>query len=171
MTYAAALLTALVLTWAAVAKLSRPVGTEASFAGLGLPAPGLLARGVPLAELVVAASLVVSPRDGAVAALLLLASFTVILVAALRRGTSVGCACFGSARARPVSPLDVARNVGLAALAALALGSAGPVAPPLEGVIAVSTAFVIGCVALAMADLRRQVGQVWANRLAGEARS
>jgi uncharacterized membrane protein YphA (DoxX/SURF4 family) len=166
--YPAALLSAGVLLWAGVAKLSRPLGTAASFAGLGLPAPRVLSRAVPFAELATAAALVVAPRVGAVAALALLASFTVVLVVALRGGVEVGCACFGSARARPVSVHDVARNVGLAALAVVAIGAEEPTVPGIDGVIAVTSAFVLGTVALALADLRRRVGAVWSNRLPGE---
>lgn len=168
MSYTAALLSAAVLGWAGIAKWSRPLGTAASFAGLGLPAPRVSARAVPLAELAAAAGLVVAPRVGAAVALVLLASFTAVLVVALRRGTAVGCACFGTARSRPVSVVDIFRNVGLAGLAVPALGTTAPAVPELEGVIAVTTAFAVGWVALAVADLRREVGAVWSNRLAGE---
>jgi uncharacterized membrane protein YphA (DoxX/SURF4 family) len=169
--YAAACVIAGVLAWAGVAKWQRPRGTAASFAGLGLPAPQVLARVVPLAELSVAAALVVAPRVGAVAALLLLAAFTVVLAAAVQRGAGVGCACFGStaAASRPVSGVELVRNGGLMVLAAAALGATEPVVPALEDVILVSTAVVGGVVALAVLDLRRHVGRVWDNRLAGEA--
>ena len=56
-------------------------------------------------------------------------------------------------------------------LAATALGATRPTVPDLEGAIVVTTAFVIGLVALALANLRRDVGAVWSNRLAGEPRS
>lgn len=168
MSYTAALLSAAVLAWAGIAKWSRPLGTAASFAGLGLPAPRMLARAVPLVEMTAAAGLVVAPRAGAVVALVLLASFTVVLVITLRRGTSVGCACFGTARTRPVSVVDIVRNMGLAGLAGLALGATDPTVPDLEGVIAVTTGFAVGAVALAVADLRWEVGAVWSNRPAGE---
>lgn len=170
MSYAAALLVAGVLAWAGVSKLSRPLGTAASFAGLGLPAPGLLARVVPLVEVAAAAALVVVPRLGAAAALALLLAFTVVLAAAVARGAEVGCACFGSARARPVSIVELARNGGLMALAGLALGADGPEVPSLAGVIVVTTAFAVGLIALSLADLRREVGSVWSNRLPGEVR-
>lgn len=169
--YAAACVVAGVLAWAGVAKWQRPRGTAASFAGLGLPAPQVLSRAVPVAELSVAAALVVAPRVGAGAALVLLAAFTLVLAAAVRRGAGVGCACFGStaAAARPVSGVELVRNAGLLVLTAAALGASEPVVPALEDVILVSTAVVVGVVALAALDLRRQVGRVWDNRLAGEA--
>lgn len=168
--YVAACVTAGVLAWAGVAKWQRPKGTAASFAGLGLPAPKVLARAVPVAELCVAAALVVAPRVGAVAALVLLAAFTAVLAGAVRRGVGVGCACFGStaAAARPVSGVELVRNGGLLVLAATALAAREPMAPALEDVILVSTAVVVGVVGLAALDLRRSIGRVWDNRLAGE---
>ena len=170
MSYTAALVVAGVLFWAGIAKRARPRSTAASFAALGLPAPGALARAVPLVELGVAAVLVVQPRFGAVAALVLLGSFTVVLGVAVRRGVGVGCACFGSARARPVSTVEVVRNVGLMGFATVAVAADGPAAPDVEAVVAVTTAFLVGLLALALVDLRREVGAVWANRLAGEVR-
>lgn len=166
--YAAALVTAGVLGWAGIAKWQRPRGTAASFAGLGLPVPAVLARAVPMAEFVVAALLVVVPRVGAVCALGLLAGFTVVLVGAVRRGTEVGCACFGAAATRPVSGVDVVRNAGLLGFAGVALWASSPVAPALEDVIVVSTALALGLVVLHVLDLRRALGRVWDNRLAGE---
>ena len=167
--YAAALVTAVVLGWAGMAKWQRPLGTAASFAGLGLPEPELLARAVPLAEFAVAALLLVVPPVGAVAALVLLLAFTAVLVGAVRRGDEVGCACFGAARARPVSTVDLIRNAGLLGFAGAALAADSPVVPALEDVIVVSTAFVFGLVVLHLLDLRRAIGRVWDNRLAGEA--
>ena len=166
--YVAACVTAGVLAWAGVAKWQRPRGTAASFAGLGLPAPEVLARAVPVAELSVAAGLVVVPRAGAVAALVLLAAFTAVLARAVAGGVGVGCACFGAAATRPVSSVELVRNAGLMALAAAALGASAPVRPAVEDVILVSTAVVVGVVGLAALDLRRTIGRVWDNRLAGE---
>lgn len=169
--YAAALVTAGILGWAGMAKWQRPRGTAASFAGLGLPAPETLARAVPLTEVVVAALLVVVPRAGAVAALVLLAAFTVVLFGAVRRGAEVGCACFGAAKPRPVSGTDLIRNAGLLGFAGVAAAADGPTLPALADVIAVSTAFVFGVVVLHLLDLRRAIGRVWDNRLAGEPHS
>jgi uncharacterized membrane protein YphA (DoxX/SURF4 family) len=169
--YAAALVTAGILGWAGIAKWQRPRGTAASFAGLGLPAPDALARLVPLAELVVAALLVVIPRAGAAAAFGLLAAFTVVLFGAVRRRAEVGCACFGAARARPVSSTDLVRNAGLLGFAGVAAVADGPTWPRLADVIVVSTAFVLGFVVLHLLDLRRTIGRVWDNRLAGEPQS
>ncbi|HVF73698.1 MAG TPA: MauE/DoxX family redox-associated membrane protein [Acidimicrobiales bacterium] len=166
--YAAALVTAGVLGWAGIAKWQRPRGTAASFAGLGLPAPETLARAVPLAELVVAALLVVVPRAGAIGAFVLLSAFSVVLFGAVRRGTEVGCACFGAAKARPVSSVDLVRNAGLLGFAGVAALADGPTMPALADVIAVSTAFVGGLVVLHLLDLRRAIGRVWDTRLAGE---
>lgn len=142
--YAAALAMAAVLGWAGMAKWQRPRATAESFAGLGVPAPALWARVVPFAEVVVAAVLVVVPRAGAVCALGLLFAFTVALVVALRRGAEVGCACFGAAKVRPVSTVELVRNAGLSILAATAWTVPSPVRPTVEAVAVVGAAFGFG---------------------------
>lgn len=167
--YCSALAIAGVLAWAGVAKWSRPRGTAASFAALGLPGASTLARAVPVSELCVAAALVVAPRVGAVAAVALLVAFTAVLVRAVRRGSGAGCACFGSSSARPVSAVELVRNAGLLGLAAAAWWAPRPVVPALEDVVLVSTAVALGAVAVAALDLRHRIGRVWDNRLAGEA--
>ena len=169
--YCAAVAVACVLAWAGVAKWSRPRGTAASFEALGLPGASVLARAVPVSELCVAAALVVAPRLGAVAAVALLAAFTAVLVRAVRRGSGVGCACFGSSSARPVSAVELVRNAGLLGLAAAAWWAPRPVVPALEDVVLVSTAVALGAVAVGVLDLRRRIGRVWDNRLAGEVRA
>ena len=96
---ATALYLAAVFAWAAVSKLRSPADTAAAFAGIGLAQPAALARLVPAAELIIAAALLLRPRPGAVGAIAALASFTAMLVGAMRRagGTTVRCGCFGSA--------------------------------------------------------------------------
>jgi hypothetical protein len=162
--YTAALVLAGVLVWAAVAKLTRPRTTAASFAALGVPG----ARVVPVMELVVAAALAVWPPVGAPAAAALLAAFGVVLVRAMRRG--VGCACFGGAASQPAGVRELVRNAGLLALAAVA-AFGRPGVPTLADVVLVTTAVAVGAVGLAAAGVRREVGRLWDNRLAGEAPS
>ena len=169
--YCAAVAVACVLAWAGVAKWSRPRGTAASFEALGLPASSVLARAVPLSELCVAAALLVAPRVGAVAAVALLAAFTAVLVRALMSGSGVGCACFGSSSARPVSAVELVRNAGLLGLAGAAWWAPRAVVPAIEEVVLVSTAVALGAVAVGVLDLRRRIGRVWDNRLAGEVRA
>jgi hypothetical protein len=164
MSYAAALVLAGVLLWAAAAKLSRPRTTAAAFAGLGVPG----ARVVPWVEVVVAVALVVRPSAGAPAAGGLLAAFTVVLVRAVRRGVEVGCACFGGTASLPVSSREVARNAGLLVLAGAAVGARASM-PALAEVILVTTAAALGAVGLVALSVRREIGRLWDNRLAGEA--
>ena len=110
---------ALVLAVAAVAKLARRDATGAEMAQLGLAVPQLLARLVPLAELVSAVLLVVLPPWGGMLSFALLAGFTAVLVQVLRSGQAVSCNCFGGLSSRPVSRWSLVRNTVLLALAAV----------------------------------------------------
>jgi len=158
--YATALVLAALFAWAGAAKLADRRRTATTFAAFGLPAPRLLSTVVPLAELALAAALVVVPRLGALAALVLLVAFTIILLRALARGVQVGCACFGSARAEPVSSVEVLRNVFMAAAAGIVLLAGDPSAPGLDAVILVSTGVAVAALLLALADLHRRTGHV-----------
>ncbi len=116
----AAVALAAILVVAAVAKLRRPDRTARDFAELGLVAPDLLARLVPIAEVGCAAALVLAPAWGGVVSFALLAGFTAVLAQVVRSGRVVSCSCFGGASSRPVSARTLARNAGLLALAAIA---------------------------------------------------
>ncbi len=142
---AAAILLAALFTVAAVAKTSQYRGTVDSFRSLGLVAPETLGWLVPAVELLTAVLLIVLPIAGAGSSVLLLVAFSVVLVRALRSGLAVECACFGAIAGRQVSPLDVARNVGLIAVAHLALFAPSPVVvePVALGFVAV-VMFVAG---------------------------
>lgn len=146
--YACALLLAAVLVRAGAAKLARPAATAASFAALGLPAGPALARAVPFAELLTAAGLLAAPRIGAVVALVLLAAFSALLAGAVRAGTTAPCNCFGSARADPVSRVDLVRNGLLAVLAVASLAATRPVVPRPLAVVVAAGGFALGAVAL-----------------------
>ncbi len=111
---------ALVFAVAGFGKAARRSAVHDGFAGLGLPAAGLLAVAVPIFELCLAVALVLVPRVGGVAALATLTAFSAVLVRALRRGDT-GCACFGSVRAARVHWWDLARNATLGLLALLAI--------------------------------------------------
>src|SRR6202011_1553227 len=102
----------------------------------------------------VAGVLLVRPDVGGALALAALAAFTLVVVRGVLRGVTAGCGCFGSRRVEPVTPLDVARNGLLAALAAIATGTAHLVRPGAGSIAAVSAAVVGGSVALGVARTR-----------------
>lgn len=155
-----------VLGWTGVAKLRRPGRTAAAFAALGLPGAAALAVAVPVAEVVTAVALVTFPPLGGAAALVLLGLFTAFLTSRLRDGGTVDCACFGSARAEPLTAAALLRN-GLLMAAAGVAGLAGVRGvPPPEAIVAAGTAAVIGALAVALLDLRLRTGRLWDNALA-----
>jgi hypothetical protein len=108
----AALVLAAVFAWSGIAKLvRRPDLTQ-----LGLPAQTWWV--LSFVEIDLAVALVISPVVGGIGALGLLAGFTAFLVA--RRNSGVGCGCFGSAKAEPISSQDLMRNAALLVLAGIA---------------------------------------------------
>ncbi len=136
--YAAAVALAAIFAIAAIAKLRDLPGTEADFTALGVPRPSFFARFVPIAELSIVILLLIVPPAGAIAALATLAFFTTFLVGRLRAGVRVPCACFGAARSRPISIIDIARNLGLMVLAAVSLATDRPAAvSPLDAAVVV----------------------------------
>jgi thiol-disulfide isomerase/thioredoxin len=112
---------AVVFLAAGVAKLADRSGTRRSLLDFGCPfwlaAP--LSIGVPIAELMVAATLppVASARAGAAAAFLLLVAFSITIGTAIARGRRVECRCFGQLTSGIVSWRTLARNIVLAAIA------------------------------------------------------
>lgn len=85
----------------------------------GLGVDGRVAAVLPWIELVLGATTVVGVVEpwpiGACA--VLLAAFTVVIAARLRRGEHPPCACFGAWSARPIGGGHLARNATLLALA------------------------------------------------------
>jgi hypothetical protein len=109
-----------VLVAAGAAKLAAPdrfLRTLTSLPWLSLPAARALTRLVPLAELGVAALLVVLPLAGAIAALALLVVFTGVFAGELAAGSRFSCGCFGGTESRPAGPVTLLRNVLLLAAA------------------------------------------------------
>jgi putative oxidoreductase len=109
--------------FAGVAKLRDPTAFATEIANYRL-VPSLapyLATTLPTVELVVGVALVVGPllwrRAAAVAAMALLAMFTVAVVHVVRSGINVECGCFGGSSG-PVSGWTVARDLALLAAAA-----------------------------------------------------
>ncbi len=155
--YACAVVLAAVFVRAAVAKGVQPRETVAGFTALRVPRPEATARAVPAAELTLAVVLLAVPRAGGVAALALLAAFSVMLGGALRRGVSAGCNCFGAARVDPVSDVDLLRNGLLALLALAALLAPAPRLPG-PGAIAAAAGIVGAALALLRTARRRRRG-------------
>ena len=73
---------------------------------------------VPYVELIVGGLLIAGLQETPVriAAIILLSSFTVLLVARLAAGERPPCACFSFRSTRPISWSNVTRNTGLLAL-------------------------------------------------------
>ena len=108
---------ATVFAWAAAAKLADPSASRAAVAAAGVPrwAAEPASRLLPVVELAVAGGLVLF--EGAAMAMIaagLVVVLSVGLGAALMRGTSSGCGCFGN-RGPQLGWAGVARNAALAA--------------------------------------------------------
>jgi peroxiredoxin/uncharacterized membrane protein YphA (DoxX/SURF4 family) len=107
---------------AGIAKLADRRGTHEAVQGFGVPA-GLalpLALGLPVAELTIAIALLprATAAEGALAAAGLLLLFTTGIAVNLARGRSPDCHCFGQLHSAPAGWRTLARNGGLAGLAA-----------------------------------------------------
>ncbi len=113
-----------------VAKLLDREGTRRGVEGFGLPGSlvGPIAFALPLAEIAIAIALIpgASARAGAVAAIALLAAFTIGISINLAQGRRPDCHCFGQLHSAPVGPATLVRNVLLAAAAGVVLFGAGP---------------------------------------------
>jgi uncharacterized membrane protein YphA (DoxX/SURF4 family) len=105
-------------------KLRAPVAFATEIANYQLvPAVApYVAAVLPVLELVLGGALVIAPRawrrGAALAALGLLATFTVAVGSAYFRRINIDCGCFGTGGG-PITGLTLARNVGLMAVAAL----------------------------------------------------
>lgn len=154
--YAAAVVLAVVFAWAGTAKLADRHRTATTLAALGLPRASLLGTALPIVEIALGAGLLAVPATAAYAALALLAAFTTFLVRAVGTGVPVPCGCFGSASARPVSAVEIARNLLLGAAAVVATFATGPRVPGPGAVLVALAATAIGAAALAGAGSRRR---------------
>lgn len=154
--YVAAVVLAAVFVLAAAAKLARPHDASGAFRALGLPAPGALAWGVPVVELVLGAALLAAPRAGAAGALAVLGAFSAVLLRAVRAGVTAPCACFGTASSRPVSSADLVRNGLLGVLAACALLAPRPAVPNPRVAAAVAAAVAAGYGLLALRQRKEE---------------
>ena len=116
----AAVLVAIALLVAGIAKLARPALWRTQSGGMGVPAT--VAGVVPFVELGVGALLMVQLQRHAVAwaAVALFVAFTSLLGLRLAQGKRPPCACFGSLSSKPIGPGHVARNLVLIGVAVLA---------------------------------------------------
>lgn len=116
MSFVLALVVATVFIYAGVAKFATFENWTFQARALGAPDPFVVL--VPLAEIALAVLLVGGWWfDQAVAAsLILLVGFTILLLVRLRDPERLPCACFGATSQRPMSWLDVLRNVILIAV-------------------------------------------------------
>ena len=116
MSFVFALVVATVFIYAGVAKFATFENWTFQARALGAPDPFVVL--VPLAEIALAVLLVGGWWfDQAVAAsLILLVGFTILLLVRLRDPERLPCACFGATSQRPMSWLDVLRNVILIAV-------------------------------------------------------
>lgn len=123
---AARVVLAVVFATSAAGKLADLRGSRASLAGFGVPQRTATVLGtlLPFAELAVAIALIHRPSAqwGGVGALALLVAFIGGIARALRRGEAPPCNCFGAIHSAPASRTTLVRNVGLAAVAVVAVG-------------------------------------------------
>ena len=116
MSFVFALIIATVFVYAGVAKFATFENWTFQARALGAPDPFVVL--VPLAEIALAVLLVGGWwfEQTIAASLILLVSFTILLLVRLRDPERLPCSCFGATSQRPMSWLDVARNVILMAV-------------------------------------------------------
>ena len=107
---------AAVFVYAGVAKFATFNDWTFQARALGAPDPAVVL--VPVAEVTLGVMLVGGwwLTQTIIASILLLCAFTVLLLVRLRDEDRQPCSCFGTKSQRPISWLDVSRNLGLASL-------------------------------------------------------
>ncbi len=122
-------LLAAVFSAAGTGKLLDRDGSRSALADFGVPARlvGVAALALPLAELAIAAALVLAPSAlaGAIAASVLLLAFTIAIANALVHDRAPDCHCFGQIHSAPAGIGTLARN-GFLLLVALFVSLRGP---------------------------------------------
>ena len=121
MSFVFAVVVAAVFVYAGVAKFATFNNWTFQARALGAPDPFVVL--VPLAEIALAVLLVGGWWfvQTAIAGMLLLSAFTILLLVRLRDPERLPCSCFGATSQRPMSWLDVFRNVLLITLLAVAV--------------------------------------------------
>lgn len=164
----AALLLAIVFAWSAVAKFRSPDATRQLLDTLDVPFPRMAGRALPLIEVALAVGLLVFQRPAAVAAIVVLIVFSLVLASIIRRGVEIECGCFGSSSTEPVSVIDLVRNGGLVALGAVAVVGPSFVQPSVPSLIVASMGGLLVLIAMSLVGLHRSTGSVFGIELAGE---
>jgi hypothetical protein len=153
----------LVFASSGVSKLANMDGFRTALETFGLPparVTNLIARIIVLAELAVAAALLVGVAvEGAlIAVLVLLTVFTVALARSLVQGRRVVCRCFGELSTRPASWGAVLRNILLLASGVTALlGSQSAVSDTL--LLTTADVVVVGMLSLSALALAALLGE------------
>jgi peroxiredoxin/uncharacterized membrane protein YphA (DoxX/SURF4 family) len=154
---------------AAVTKLTDQRGTREALQEFRVP-PGVAGYGamaLPLAELLGVALLIPSrtARVGSVVVVALLLLFVGGILAALRRGETPDCHCFGQVHSEPVGPETLIRNAILLA-GAVFVALAGPGPSPGEWLRATAGSVVaLGFTSLGVLVLAYASATLWrANR-------
>ena len=121
MSFIFAVVVAAVFVYAGVAKFATFNNWTFQARALGAPDPFVVL--VPLAEIALAVLLVGGWWfvQTVIAGMLLLSAFTILLLVRLRDPERQPCSCFGATSQRPMSWLDVFRNVLLITLLAVAV--------------------------------------------------
>ncbi len=121
MSFVFAVAVAAVFVYAGVAKFATFNNWTFQARALGAPDPFVVL--VPLAEIALAVLLVGGWWfvQTVIASMLLLSAFTILLLVRLRDPERLPCSCFGATSQRPMSWLDVFRNVLLITLLAVAV--------------------------------------------------
>lgn len=117
----AAVVVGLAFVAAGVFKLADGPAWPRQAADMGVSRP--IALAVPYIEIAIGALLAVQVLEpwAAIAAIVMLVAFTVVIVLRLLDGSRPPCACFGSRSTRPLGAYHVLRNVALLALAVIAV--------------------------------------------------
>lgn len=107
---------------AAVGKLRDLPGAREGIAALASPSLAFVTPALPAAESAVAVGLLVPRTSGlaAAVAIVLLLTFSALMLRTLRRGEAPVCHCFGSRSDQTVSANMIARNSAFIALAIVA---------------------------------------------------
>ncbi len=121
MSFIFAVVVAAVFVYAGVAKFATFNNWTFQARALGAPDPFVVL--VPLAEITLAVLLVGGWWfiQTVIAGMLLLSAFTILLLVRLRDPERQPCSCFGATSQRPMSWLDVFRNLLLITLLAVAV--------------------------------------------------